>query len=39
MADEADPEKILRRDSNPFFYDPDELSNLPMQLPDAPVPR
>lgn len=36
MADEADPKKIIERDSNPFFYDPDELNNLPMMLPDAP---
>ncbi|NYF80168.1 hypothetical protein [Granulicella arctica] len=36
MADDADPGKISERDSNPFFYDPDELGNLPMQLPEAP---
>lgn len=38
MADETDPEKISLRNSNPFFYDPNELSNLPMMLPDAPMP-
>jgi hypothetical protein len=38
MADEADPEKISVRDANPFFYDFNELSNLPMMLPDAPLP-
>jgi hypothetical protein len=36
MGDQADPRKIVERDSNPFFYDPDELNNLPMTLPDAP---
>ncbi len=32
MADEADPGKISDRDSNPFFYDPDELSKLMRPL-------
>jgi hypothetical protein len=36
MGDEADPAKIAVRDTNPFFYDPDELRALPMMLPDAP---
>ena len=36
MGDLADPRRIVERDSNPFFYDPDELNNLPMMLPDAP---
>jgi hypothetical protein len=36
MGDQADPRKIVERDSNPFFYDPDELNNLPTMLPDAP---
>ena len=36
MGDQTDPRKIVERDSNPFFYDPDELNSLPMMLPDAP---
>jgi len=36
MGDQTDPTKIVERDANPFFYDPDELNNLPMMLPDAP---
>jgi len=36
IAEVADPEKISQRDSDPFFYEPDGLRNLPMQLPDAP---
>ncbi len=36
MGDQADPRKIVERDTNPFFYDPDELNHLPMMLPDAP---
>jgi hypothetical protein len=35
MADEVNPQKISERDSNPFFYDPDELRNL-MQPPGLP---
>jgi len=38
MGDQTGPGKISERDSNPFFYDPDELRNLPMELPDAPLP-
>src|SRR5579859_7829460 len=34
IADETNPEEIYERDSNPFFYDPDELRKL-MQ-PDGP---
>ena len=34
MADEVNPQKISERDSNPFFYDPDELRNL-MQSPGS----
>jgi hypothetical protein len=35
MADESNPKNILERDSNPFFYDPDELKKLdatPLQF-------
>jgi hypothetical protein len=35
MADEVNPAKISERDSNPFFYDPNELRNL-MQPPGLP---
>ena len=28
ITDEANPEKVSDRDSNPFFYDPDELKKL-----------
>ncbi|MGC2163910.1 MAG: hypothetical protein WA634_18555 [Silvibacterium sp.] len=28
ITDEANPEKVSDRDSNPFFYDPDELQKL-----------
>lgn len=40
MADQTNPENIAGRDSNPFFYDPDELLKLmPPPEPDAPLPR
>lgn len=32
ITDEANPEKISDRDSNPFFYDPDELRKLMQPL-------
>ena len=32
MADQANPEKLSKRDSNPFFYDPDELQKLMQPL-------
>jgi hypothetical protein len=32
LTDEANPEKISDRDSNPFFYDPDELRKLMRPL-------
>jgi hypothetical protein len=28
ITDQANPEKVADRDSNPFFYDPDELKKL-----------
>lgn len=32
--DQANPEKVSDRDSNPFFYDPDELKKLtPLGVP------
>jgi hypothetical protein len=34
--DDANPERIYERDSNPFFYDPDELRKLMQRLPNAP---
>jgi len=35
MTDDANPKKILDRDSNPFFYDPNELQRLTQPL--API--
>ena len=32
LTDEANPEKISDRNSNPFFYDPDELRKLMRPL-------
>ncbi|MBZ5537680.1 MAG: hypothetical protein LAO31_17120 [Acidobacteriia bacterium] len=32
MADQANPEKLSERHSNPFFYDPDELQKLMQPL-------
>jgi hypothetical protein len=32
IADQTNPEKISDRDSNPFFYDPDELRKLMQSL-------
>ena len=34
--DDANPERISERDSNPFFYDPDELRKLMQRLPNNP---
>jgi hypothetical protein len=28
IVDEVNPDKILERDSNPFFYDPEELNKI-----------
>jgi hypothetical protein len=28
ITDQANPEKVSERDSNPFFYDPDELRKI-----------
>jgi hypothetical protein len=32
MTDDADPQKVSARDSNPFFYDPDGLKNVTEPL-------
>jgi hypothetical protein len=38
ITDEANPEKVSERDSNPFFYHPDELQKL-MPSPSANSPH
>jgi hypothetical protein len=38
ITDEANPEKVSERDSNPFFYHPDELQKL-MPTPGANSPQ
>ena len=38
MGDQADPGKISERDSNPFFYDPDELQKLTQPLDSNSAP-
>jgi hypothetical protein len=38
ITDEANPEKVSERDSNPFFYHPDELQKL-MPSPGANSPQ
>jgi len=39
LADEANPEKLSQRDSNPFFYDPDQLQKLMQPLgPNLSLP-
>jgi hypothetical protein len=37
IADEANPEKVSERDSNPFFYDPGQLDKM-MQAPGGDSP-
>jgi hypothetical protein len=37
IADEANPEKVSERDSNPFFYDPGQLDKM-MQGPGGDSP-
>jgi len=34
ITDQANPEKVSERDSNPFFYDPEQLERM-MQPPDG----
>jgi len=36
LADQANPKNIFDRDSNPFFYDPDELRNIMRPLGSNP---
>lgn len=39
IADQANPEKVSERDSNPFFYDPDQLQKLMQPLGmNSPLP-
>jgi hypothetical protein len=38
ITDEANPEKVSDRDSNPFFYDPDELQKLMPLDNNSPLP-
>jgi hypothetical protein len=38
IADQADPKNISVRDSNPFFYDPDEFDKLMQPLGSSPLP-
>lgn len=38
IADQVDPKRISDRDSNPFFYDPDELHKLMQPLGSSPLP-
>lgn len=37
IADEANPEKVSERDSNTFFYDPDEVNKM-MEVPGGDSP-